>query len=251
MRSFLRKLFNNRGENEQKTGNPGETQPAAGSSEKAEGADTKFTQADIDRIVQERISRERQKYSDYPDLMNKVKEYEKQKEQLSQQELEKKQEYEKLKEGWQQKENEYKTMLEKTKSEVQSERVNNVLNTEILKKSAYPEAAQLLRSMAKYNDDGTITIRGKDANGMETDLPVEQGVEQFLKERPYLVKGQGQGGAGTAPGQGGAGGQAPESDSSLGQQLQNAMAVGDRKQAQEIKNKIRAKHAAQGIKTIL
>ena len=35
-------------------------------------AEKKFTQADIDRVVQERLARERQRYSDYDDLKAKV-----------------------------------------------------------------------------------------------------------------------------------------------------------------------------------
>src|SRR4051812_30701747 len=36
-----------------------------------------FTQADLDRIVSERLERERAKYRDYPDLKAKATEYEK------------------------------------------------------------------------------------------------------------------------------------------------------------------------------
>lgn len=204
-------------------------------------------QADVDRIVQDRLARERAKYSDYEDLSKKVKEYEQHREQLSQQELEKKQEYDKLKDAWSKKENEYQSVINKTKSEIQEERVNNRLTNEILKVNAYPEAAQLLRSLTKYNDDGSVTIRGKDANGIDADLPIEQGVAQFLRERPYLVKGSGQGGAGTSSGTG----QSGQVQQNLSQLLQDAMAVGDRKQVQEIKAKIRAKHASSGISSII
>ena len=204
-------------------------------------AETQFTQADVDRIVQERLNRDRQKYADYEDLKKKATDYEQQQEKMTQLEMEKKQEYDKLKEGWSAKENEYKTLLDKTRSEVQSERVSNTLNQEILKKNAYPEAAQLLKAMTKYNEDGSITIRGKDANGIDTDLPVDKGVEQFLKDRPYLVKGSAQGGGGTAGGSGQGATGLPDGD--LVKQFQDAKAVGDHKKVAEIKNRIRAKHA--------
>lgn len=49
---------------------------ATGSAESAENtpveAEKKFTQADIDRVVQDRLARERQRYSDYDDLKAKV-----------------------------------------------------------------------------------------------------------------------------------------------------------------------------------
>ena len=222
--------------------------PTPSAEKQTQEPETKFSQADVDRIVQERLNRDRAKFADYEDLRKKASEYEAQQEKLQQMDLEKKQEYDKLKEGWAQKENEYKSMLEKTRSEVQTERVNNALNQAILQKNAYPEASQLLRGMTKYNDDGTITIRGKDANGMDTDLPIEQGVEQFLKDRPYLVKGSTGSGAGTATaGNAGSSG----TDANLAEQLQNAMAVGDRKAVQELKTKIRMKHSSAGISRVL
>ena len=225
-----------------------QTQAPASQEAKTEAtAEPKFTQADLDRHIQERLNRDRAKYADYDTLRQKAVDYEKQQETLKQQDLERKQEYDKIKQSWEQKETEYKTMLDKTRGEVQSERLNNTLNQAILQKNAYPDAAQLLRSLAKYNEDGTITIRGKDANGMDTDLPVEKGVEQFLKERPYLVKGSQTSGAGTATA-GNAGG---TQEVDLLSQLQNARAVGDNKRANEIKLKLRAKHAAMGATGIL
>jgi hypothetical protein len=221
--------------------------PASPEPKNDAAAEPKFTQADLDRHIQERLNRDRAKYADYDTLRQKAVDYEKQQETLKQQDLERKQEYDKIKQSWEQKETEYKTMLDKTRGEVQSERLNNTLNQAILQKNAYPDAAQLLRSLAKYNEDGTITIRGKDANGMDTDLPVDKGVEQFLRERPYLVKGSQTSGAGTATA-GNAGGQ---QEIDLGRQLQHAMAVGDRKTINEIKSKIRARHTAGGITAVI
>lgn len=213
------------------------------------GGATTFTQAEVDRIVQDRLNRDRAKYADYEDLRNKVTEFEKHKEALTQQELEAKKEYEKLKDGWAQKENEYKTKLSEATIQLQGERINNALTNEILKKNAYPDAVALLRPMVKYNADGTMTISGKDANGMTSDIPLEQGVEQFLKDRPYLVKGSGQGGGGTggSTGQGGTG----EGQKDLGKLLQDAMRGGDRKSINDIKARIRAAHASKGIVSIL
>ena len=173
-------------------------------------------------------------------MRNKVSEYEKHKEQLTQQELEAKKEYEKLKEGWSQKENEYKSKLSEATIQIQGERINNALTNEILKKNAYPDAVALLKPMVKYNEDGSMTISGKDANGMTADIPLDQGVEQFLKDRPYLVKGGGQGGGGTGGNTGQGVGQAVNDD--LAAQLQNAMRGGDRKAINELKMKIRSKH---------
>jgi len=237
-------FLNNKGETGGE-GSKGAEGAKGGEGGKGSEGETKFTQTDVDRIVQDRLNRDRAKYADYDDLKKKVDTFEKHQEKLTQAELEKKQEYDKLKESWGAKENEYKSLLDKTRGEVQSERIANILNQEILKKNAYPEAAQLLRSMTKYNEDGSITIRGKDANGIDADLPVDKGMEQFLKDRPYLVRGSGQGGGGTGGGTGqGAQG---ANDANLGQALQNAMAVGDRKTINEIKLKIKAKHASSAM----
>lgn len=242
MVSLFRKLFNNRGENEGAAGKEGSEAGKEKTTEKM------IPETEVNRIVQDRLNRDRAKYADYEDLRNKVAEYEKHKETLTQKELEDKKQYDQLKEGWSKKESEYQNLLNQSKAEVQSERISNALNQQILQKNAYPETAQLLKSMTKYNDDGTITIKGKDANGMETDLSIEQGVEQFLKDRPYLVKGSAQGGGGT----GNAGNAGTSQDNiDLSKQLQNAMAVGDRKSINDIKSRIRAKHAGGGIVQVL
>lgn len=56
------------------TGTPGETGNTAGNA-----AET-FTQEQVDAIVKDRLSRERDKYKDYADLKNKAAEYDKQQE---------------------------------------------------------------------------------------------------------------------------------------------------------------------------
>lgn len=201
-----------------------------------------YSKSDLDRIVQDRLARDRQKYSDYEDLRKQVDEFNKQKDQINQQDLERKQEYDKIKKGWEDKETQYKTQIDQVRSELYGERINNALAGEIMKRNAYGDAVQLIKPMAKYNDDGTITIRGKDANGIETDLPVDKGVEQFLKDRPYFVKGSGQGGGGTGSGTGaGHGGE----EANLSKQLQDAMAVGDRQKVNDLKKQIREKHLKQ------
>lgn len=249
MENFFKRLFNNRGSNEGEAEGKAADKKGAEGSKGAEGTGKTYSEGDVERIVQDRLNRDRRdKYLDYEDLKKKANEFDKHLEKSNQQELEAKKEYEKLKEGWAKKEGEYQTLLNQTKAEVQSERVSNALNQQILQKNAYPEAAQLLKAATKYHEDGTITIRGKDANGMETDLPIDKGVEQFLKDRPYLVKGSAKGGAGT----GNAGDVGTSStDQNLSQQLQNAMAVGDRKSINDIKARIRAKHAGGGTVQII
>lgn len=204
--------------------------------------DAKFSQSEVDRIVQDRINRERQKYGDYEDLIKFKQEHEKNTSLQEQKLLEEKQEYDKLKQGWGTEKDQLNQKINELNLKIQSSEITSKLQVETLKQNAYPAAVDLVKSLAKMNEDGNITIRGKDANGIDTDLTVEEGMKQFLKENPYLVKGSGQGGAGTGN-PGGQGGGDQGTGEPLHVQLQNAMAVGDRKKITELKAQIRAKHS--------
>lgn len=211
--------------------------------------EAKFTQQDVDRILQDRLARERSKYSNFEELQKKVSEYEKMKNEREEKELEAQKEYEKLKEGWTGKENEYKSLLSEKDKIIQEKDINYALSNEVMKQNAYPEAIDLLKTKSVF-DDGQVKIKGKDSNGMETLLSIDEGVKSFLQERPYLVKSVGQKGSGTTPA--GSGGQGLSlSDENLADELSKARAIGDRKRVQELKMKIRGKHTAMGISASL
>lgn len=201
----------------------------------------KFTQQDLDRHIQERIARERQKYSDYDDLKKFREQHETLSQQQQQKELEAQKEYEKLKQQWQSQENQYKTILSQKDQEVQNMKIHNALYNEAMKNSAYPDAVDLIKTQAIVDKDGSIKIKGKDSNGMDVNLSVEEGVKQFLDQKPYLVKANGRSGAGTGsatlPGQN-------TGNRNLADELQSAMQSGDRKKAIEIKTLIRNKHSS-------
>ena len=81
---------------------------------------------------------------------------------------------------------------------------------------------------------------------MEVLHSVEEGIKQFLTQRPHLVKATKPGGGGTPSG--GPGGGAGASDlNTLNAELQSAMISGDRKKVDETKLKI---SAIQGAKRV-
>lgn len=200
----------------------------------------KFTQQDLDKHIQDRLARERQKYQDYDDLKKFREEHETLAQQQQQKELEARKEYDTLKQKWDAEKNQYTTLLSQKDQEVQNMKIHNSLYNEAMKNSAYPDAVDLIKGNTFVDKDGSIKIKGRDSNGMETSLSVEDGVKQFLEQKPYLVKAQGRSGAGTGsavlPGQ-------SQGDRNLAEELQQAMNSGDRKKANEVKQLIKQKHS--------
>lgn len=202
-----------------------------------------FTQDDVNNIVKRETAKVLEKFGDYNDLVKFKQEQMTAAQQREEQDLEKKQEYEKLKEGWSKTEQEYKSKIDQANAALTNERIGNALTNEVFKNGGFPDAAKLVREHARLTDDGKIVIHGKNEQGVETDLSVEEGVKQFLKERPYLVKDSSQAGGGTPPNNGGAGQSNSNPTGDLGDQLMNARMRGDVKEVNRIKSEIRAKHS--------
>ena len=204
-------------------------------------------QAVMNSIIDKRIGEVKGKFADYDDLKKTVETYNKEKETLTQKQLEEQKQYEELKKGFAGKEEQYKNLLGQKDSELKGERIANKLSIEISKQNAYPDAVELLKSQTVHKDDGSIVIKGKDANGIATELSVEEGVKQFLKERAYLVRASGAGGGGTA-GAGSGNSQAGNgATENLSNELQAAINSGNRVKVAEIRQKINTKHQALGI----
>lgn len=213
---------------------------------KEQSNEARFTQNDLDKIVQERIARERNKYSDYEELRQKVSEYNQLKSMQEEKDLESKQQYEKLKESWAKEKEIFQQKLNEKEQAITYERIGNSLTNEILNQNAYPDAIDLLRSKAVF-EDGEVKIKGHDSNGIETLLSVQDGVKSFLENKPYLIKSTAPKGSGTSP---------AISDGTQGNQnnliaeLELAQQTGNRKRVAEVKALIRQKHATQGVNTI-
>lgn len=208
-----------------------------------------FTQTQLDTIIQERLSRERSKFADYEDLRKFKTEHEKQLEQATQKELEAKKEYEKLKEGWGKKEQEFQSLITRKDSEITDMKVSGSLMSEIVKQNAYAEETlALIKSQAVFDKENNIRIKGRDANGLEVMLSVEEGIKKFLEQRPYLVKATKRDGGGTPQGLGGGAGAATDDLNSLNEQFLQAQRSGDYKKMGELKVKMQRGINAQKTK---
>jgi hypothetical protein len=113
--------------------------------------------------------------------------------------------------------------------------------SEITKQNAYAEETMaLIKSQAVFDSkDNSVRIKGKDANGIDTLHSVEEGIKQFLTQRPHLVKVTQKAGGGT--GTGGAGAGAGVDDlNTLNAEYQKATNAGDTKRVRELKVKMNA-----------
>ena len=209
-----------------------------------------LSQDKVDAIVQDRLARERAKYSDYDDLKKKVSDYEGKQSEQAQKDLEARKEYDKAKETYEKKITDLSDLVSKKDAEINDGKINSALMFEITKQNAYAEEAlALLKSQAVFDKEGNIRIKGRDANGLEIADSVEEGVKRFLTARPHLVKATNRAGGGTPPANpvGGAG--AGEDDlASLNAKLLEAQRRGDAKLQRELTVKIKAQLAYQGMR---
>lgn len=140
-----------------------------------EGEGKTFTQAELDRIVQDRLARERKRFEGHDELKRKAEQYDKlQEEQQSELERE-------------------RTAREKAEAErdrIAAEARETSLRAALLAEAAKPErrvadpeAAVILldRELLEYNDDGSP----KNA---------KEAVDSLLEQRPYLVAAEQPGG---------------------------------------------------------
>jgi len=197
-------LMNNRGE--AGAGSGSGAAGGDGGDKGAAGGEKAFTQADVDRVVQERLSRERNKYGDYDDLKKFKDEHAKNEDAQKQKELEAQKNYEELKKSWAEKESNYTKALAEKDNAFKALKIDNALGAEVAAQNAYPEAKEVLKSLVSLSDDGTPHMKGKDQVGNEVAVTLTEGVKKFLAERPHLVKASQSAGGNTAAGGAGAAG---------------------------------------------
>lgn len=124
-----------------------------------------FTQADLDKIVQERLARERQKFTDYDDLKAKATK-------LDELEQERKTELEKLQERAERAEADRTRAEERARSALTRAAVVAAASGKVVD----PEAAFVLldQSQIVYDDDGLATN-------------VAELIDSLLEAKPYLA----------------------------------------------------------------
>jgi hypothetical protein len=242
---FLLGFLNNRGE----LGADGkEIIPAAGD----KGGEKLLTQAQVDAVVQDRLARERSKFSDYDDLRKFKTEFEKSQDAKQLQLLEEQKKYEEAKTTYTKQITERDAIIQQKDAAVNDMKISGALMGEIMKQNAYPdETMALMKQQAVFDKEGNIRIKGRDANGLEVQHSVEEGIKQFLTSRPHLVKVTQKNGAGTGAGNTGASGAGTVGDgdlTSLNDQLSAAQARGDQKEARLLAVKVKAAIGATGAR---
>lgn len=215
--------------------------------------DLKFTdeqQKFIDKVIDRRVNEVKSKFTDYDDLRKFKSEHDKVRELQTQKELEEQKKYDEAKKTYETQINQHKDLLSKKDLEINNLRIEHKLINEIAANNGYAEESlALLKSSAILDSNGNVVIKGKDANGFDTQLPVGEGVKRFLESRPYLVKSTHKAGAGTASAAGNAGtGDGKTTDhSSLNKELFEAQSRGDFKRAAEIRSQLKQILASKGV----
>lgn len=218
--------------------------------------EVKFDEAQqkaVDTIVQERLARERAKFGDYEDLKKFKTEFEKQQESKNHEELIKQKKFEEAENGYKNKINEYNGVLSKKDQEIRDLKIGYELTNEVSKNNGYvEESIALLRNNVILDASGVVKVKGRDANGMEVEMPLQDGVKKFLEQRPHLVKSTHKAGAGTGAGDGASSGNSQSGSgqtgdlNSLNAELIEASKGTDIKKISEIKQKIKSLMASKG-----
>lgn len=244
-------LLNNRGEGG--AGAAGAASGSQGDNKNIFEVIKQFPQADIDKLFQDRVNREREKYSDYDDLKKFKDEHQKQLDAQTQKDLEAKKEYDKAKEAYEKKIADLSGVVTQKDKDISSLRINHALSGELSKANAYVEESMaLLAGQVQQNADGTLFIKGKDQNNLDVNLTLEEGVKQFLAKRPHLVKAAARAGSGStgSGAEGNAGGTASGQAADLMQLNQDYLTAkmsNNHKRAQELKVQIEKALTAKNI----
>jgi hypothetical protein len=234
-------ICNERGE----TGAGGATGAgASGASTSTGSGDKSFTQDQVDAIIKERLARTKEQYKDYDDLKKFKTEAEQKQNELTQKQLEEQRNYDEAKKGYEKKISDYNELVKQKDQAITSMKISHALAGEVSKQNGYVEEsmALLIGSTVIDPNTGEIKIKGKDSNGIDTTLTVEQGVKQFLEARPHLVKVAGRKGGDTNSGTGNTGsgaGKGAQDLSVLNEEYARAQQSGDYKRAGELKKQIR------------
>lgn len=204
----------------------------------------KELQPAVDKIVQDRLGRERAKFGDYDELKKFKTEFDQTKSQKEQEELVKQKKYEEAEGTYKKQIGDFSEKLTAKDREIQDLKISHHLSTEISKQGGYTEETiAMIKANTVLDANGAVVIKGKDANGVDITMPVAVGVEKFLKERPYLVKGTykaGSGSGGNGGEGGGTGGGQDDTLESLNVKLAEAMRGTDLKLRSELKMKVKA-----------
>lgn len=206
----------------------------------------------VDKVVQARIAREREKYADYDDLRKFKTEYEKSQEAKTQEELLKQKKYEEAENMYKGKINEFSSKLTAKEQEIQNLRIDHALTNEISRANGFvEESVALLKGQVAVDANGNLSIKSKDANGLDINLPLSEGIKKFYEQRPHLVKANHKPGAGTGAGDNGNSANVStvmDSDLNyLNAQLVKARGTGDGAKVRDLTTKIKNVMKSKGV----
>ncbi len=240
---LIRTLSNNRGEAGGDGGQAGGTAGDAG-----KGGDEKtFTQEEVNRFLAGERRNWSAKYEDYDSLKDFKNTHEKQQSDLEQKKLEEAGKFDEAKKTFEKQIADLQGVVSSKESAIKDMAVAGAISMELGAQNAYPEAAHDIRAAAVLGEDGVVRIKGKDANGLDTQLSVADGVKRLLETKPYLAKASGKSGADSGPGAPGGAAASGDDLDALGKKLQTQYAASDYKGAKETKEKINSIFAARQI----
>lgn len=219
---------------------------AAGNEIVAAGEFTPEQQVKVDAIVKERLARTKEQFKDYEDLKSFKEKAESEKNALTQKQLEEQRNYDEAKKGYEKKISDYDGLIKQKDQSITGLKINHALSGEVSKQNGYVEEAMaLLNGNAIFDPaTGEVKIKGKDSNGIDTMLTVEQGVKQFLEARPHLVKAAGRKGGDTTTGNATGSGNTTAPDlTALNEEYAKAIQTGNRKRAGELKLQVQTEIA--------
>lgn len=135
-----------------------------------------FTQEDLDRIVADRIVRERKKFADYDDIRKKAEEYEKALEEKRLAELSEKERAEEIARKAQEEKAELERKLAEYQAQVEREKINNAFITAATSANiAYIDDALRLADLSSVKvEDGKV-------------VGIEDVVKSLVENKPFLL----------------------------------------------------------------
>lgn len=209
--------------------------------QKPENKDTgkTFTQEEVDRIIGDRLSRTKSQFSDYDELKKFKEEHAKEQDSLKQAELVRQKKYEEAEGSYKKTIAEREAALAAKDARILDMTVTQAISSEATRQNGFiDETIALVKGMTVVTQDGRVVMKGKDTNGIDKEMSVEEGLKSFYANRPHLVKASGQGGSGTAPAGGAGNGNGGADLNTLNNQYYQAMQSGNRKLAAEIQAKM-------------
>lgn len=211
--------------------------------EEGQGQEGKtFTQTDLDRIVQDRLARERSKFGDYEELRKFKEDHQKEQDKNQQQELIRQRKFEEAEKKYQEQINGIQKLVSEKDAKIQDITISNSLIGEVTRQNGMvEESVALLKNNVFITPEGFIKVKSTDANGIAVELTLEEGVKKFLSTRPYLVKANASKDNGNT--NSASGGTSDANDqgkdlSVLNDQYWQAIQRGDRKMAESLKKQM-------------